>query len=126
MTAITDRVITINISGSRVDVLGNYLKIFLAKERLTEKQLEVTVELVSKYTEYVANGVKEPYASILLFSTETRKEVVKVLKISPAHLNNTFDALTKKNILAKEGRKYTINPELVPNKSLVFNFFIDD
>ncbi|HEC41829.1 MAG TPA: hypothetical protein ENI20_03265 [Bacteroides sp.] len=126
MAALKSDNIIINISGSQQNVISNYLRIYLANERLTHKQLEVTVELIAKYSEYVSNGVKEPYASILLFSTEARKEVVNNLKISPAHLNNTFDALTKKNILAKEGRKYTINPELVPNAKLVFNFSIDE
>jgi len=125
MIPIKEDNIVIKIKGTPSQVISNYLRIYLANERLTEKQLEVTSKLVSKYSEYVANGVTEPYASILLFSTETRKDVVTKLGISAAHLNNTFNALTKKNILAKTDGKYSINPSLVPNRSLTFQFMID-
>ena len=118
--------IAINITGTAKTVIADYLRVFLANERLTEKQLEVTTELVTIYGEYVSAGVVEPYASALLFSTDTRKDVVKALKISPAHLNNTFNALTKKGIMSKKGDKYVINPNLVPTESLTFHFKISD
>ena len=98
--------------------------VYLANERLTNKQLEVATALVTRYTEFVTNGV-EPYASILLFGTETRKDICDELKINPAHLNNTFDALEKKNILGKESGKYQMNPNIVPNNTLMFKFQIN-
>jgi len=120
----TDKVV-INIAGSSTHVISTFLRVFLANERLADKQLEVATVLVSKYTEYVVNGVKEPYASTILFSTETRKEVCKELNISAAHLNNTFDALMKKNILGKDEGKYQMNPNIVPSTSLIFRFKIN-
>lgn len=116
--------LVINISGTQQQVVTSYLRIYLTNQRLTEKQLEVATSLVSKYATYVADGVIEPYASTLLFSTETRKEIVNGLKISAAHLNNTFNALTKKNILSKDGGTYSINPQLLPKSSLTFKFKI--
>ena len=120
----TDKVV-INISGSDDHVISTFLRVFLANERLADKQLEVATALVSKYTEYTTNGVKEPYASTILFSTETRKEVCEKLQISAAHLNNTFDALMKKNILGKDRGKYQMNPNIVPTTSLTFRFKIN-
>lgn len=117
--------LVINITGSSVEVVSTFLKVFLAQERLTGKQLEIATALVSRYTEFVNNNVQEPYASILLFSTETRKEVCKELNIGAAHLNNTFDALMKKNILGKADGKYYMNPNIVPNSTLTFKFHID-
>lgn len=117
--------LVINITGSSVEVVSTFLKVFLAQERLTGKQLEIATSLVSRYTEFVNNNVQEPYASILLFSTETRKEVCKELNIGAAHLNNTFDALMKKNILGKADGKYYMNPNIVPNSTLTFKFHID-
>ena len=117
--------ITISIHGDTSHVVSNYLRIFLTTRRLTEKQLEVATALVAKYTEYVSNNVVEPYASSLLFSTDVRKEICAKLNISPAHLNNTFNALTKKDILAKESGKYFINPTLRPHNKLIFDFKID-
>ena len=117
--------LVISIEGSVTHVVSTFLKVFLANERLTGKQLEITTALVSKYTEFVTNGVSEPYASTLLFSTETRKEICAELKIGAAHLNNTFDALEKKNILGKDGKKYQMNPDIVPNSTLIFKFQIN-
>jgi hypothetical protein len=115
----------INIIGNADHVVSTFLRVFLANERLTGKQLEITTALVSKYSEFVNNGVSEPYASTLLFSTETRKDICKDLKIGAAHLNNTFDALMKKNILGKENGKYQMNPHIVPNSTLTFKFQIN-
>lgn len=114
----------ISIKGSVNHVITTFLRVFLANSRLTDKQLEVTTALVSRYTEYTFNGVKEPYASTILFSTEVRKDICTELKISPAHLNNTFNALTKKTILAKDGQRYLMNPNIVPTQTLVFEFSI--
>ena len=125
MNILKNEDLVISISGSATHVVSTFLKVFLAQERLTEKQLEVATALVSKYSEFVKNGVKEPYASALLFSTETRKEICKELEIGAAHLNNTFDALEKKNILEKENGKYQMNPHIVPNSTLTFKFQIN-
>lgn len=117
--------VVISIEGSEAHVISTFLRVFLANERLADKQLEVATALVSKYTEFVTNGVKEPYASTILFSTETRKEICKELSIGAAHLNNTFDALMKKNILGKDGGKYQMNPNIVPTTNLTFRFKIN-
>lgn len=112
----------IKIAGTFVEVTRMFLRVFLAKERLTEKQLDVTTALVTRYSEYISNGVAEPYASLILFSSDSRKAIVTELKISPAHLNNTFNSLTEKNILVKEKKVYAINPGLVPTEALTFKF----
>jgi len=124
--------ITLKNANTKVSIVGDirtvvniYLRVYLANERLTDKQLEVATELVLNYTEYVNNAVIEPYASTILFSTEVRKNICSHLKISPPHLNNTFNALTKKNILAREGSRYLMNPALVPTNSLTFNFSLN-
>lgn len=117
--------ININIKGNTPEVISAFLRVYLANQNLTERELEVTVQLVKHYAQYILDGVKEPYASTLLFSTDVRKEMQKALKISGAHLNNTFNALTKKNILAKED-SYIMNPDILPTKSITFNFKIID
>ena len=125
MVNLGKKTMQVTIQGSTRDVVSSFLRVFLANQRLTEKQLSVTTELVSRYAEYNSNGVKEPYASQLLFSTESRRDVCSKLGISPAHLNNTFNALTTKNIVAKESGKYVMNPEIIPTQKLIFNFKIN-
>jgi hypothetical protein len=121
-TIIKDISPVITFRDSATNITNMFLRIFLAKERLTEKQLDVTTALTTRYATYISDGVKEPYASKFLFSAETRKEICKELSISAPHLNNTFNALTKKNILDKQDKQYTINPAIVPASSLTFKF----
>jgi len=114
--------LAINITGSVEHVVRTYLTVYLASERLPDRQLDVLASLIKRYSIYIADKVKEPYASILLFDTNTRKDVAKELSLSAQHLNNTFDVLVKREILAKEDGKYMMNPDLVPNSTLTFNF----
>jgi hypothetical protein len=122
MNLFNDKESVIDLTLPQKEAITMFLCVFLAKERLPAKQLEITSLLVTKYAEYIHNGVKEPYASTLLFSTEVRKEIYEELKISAAQFNNAFKPLLEKGILALEDGKYFINPALVPSKRLVFNF----
>ena len=119
--------ISINVIGAQKEVVSKYLRVFLAMQKLTDKQLEVATSLVVRYSMYVLDGVSEPYASTILFSTEVRKEISTELSISSAHLNNTITQLIKKGVLGKEDgkKRYTMNPHLVPTSKLIFNFKID-
>ena len=117
---------TIHIEGGPKDLMRVFLQVFLARETLTKKQLDVTVEIALKYSEYINGGVKEPYASKLLFSSETRKELADLLGMSVVHLNNTFKALANKNVMMLEGKTYIFNPGIVLREYLKFNFTVTD
>ena len=114
----------INIKLPEKDAVENFLTVYLSKHKLPKGQLDIITELVAKYAKYIKDGVAEPYASALLFSTESRKEVHQALGISAAQLNNAFKPLIDKNILAKEDGKYFINPNILPSKTLTFNFYV--
>lgn len=116
----------VNVKGDIHTVVKKYLMLFLSSESLSEKQLNVTTHLVSKYTTYVQDGVKEPYCSQLLFDKITREEMTDLLGISKAHFNNTLSSLVKKGILAKSSRGLQMNPNLVPASSIKFSFTVDD
>lgn len=117
--------VTISIGGTESEVVATFLRVFLANSKLADKQLEVTTLLVTKYAAYINDGVKEPYASALLFSTDTRKELYKSIGLSSAHFTNTLRDLTKKNIIAKENGNYVMNPAIVPASSLTFKFSVN-
>jgi hypothetical protein len=125
MNLFKDEDTSIEIALPESDAVSMFLCVFLAKERLPKGQLDITTALVTKYAEYINNGVVEPYASTLLFSTETRKEMYEELKISAAQFNNAFKPLMLKGILAIEGDKYYLNPNILPSKKLIFNFKIN-
>lgn len=126
MSTIKPRSLTITVKGDVNKITSIFLQVFLAQYRLTDRQLDVTTALVKRYAKYIADGVIEPYASTLLFSTESRKEIVKELGISAAHLNNTFTPLCENNILAKGDTGYTINPDILPVDTLTFSFKADE
>lgn len=126
MVQLSNSEMIVKISGDATEVVKSFLMVYLSSFRLAENQLDVTTALVMRYANYVEKGVMEPYASTILFSTDTRKELATELGISPAHLNNTFISLTKKNILASEGKRYMMNPNIIPTKSLTFKFNIVD
>lgn len=116
----------INLRGTPKELMRIYLQVFLSQENLTKKQLDVTTELAHKYSEYIAGGVKEPYASSLLFSSETRKEIAVGMGMSVVHLNNTFKALGNKNVMVLDGGRYTFNPNIVLREFLTFKFIVDE
>ena len=121
-----DKTIRVNVTGNLDTVVRTFLQISLSSERLTTKQLDVTTALVKRYYQYVIDGVVEPYASTLLFSTQVRKEITEELGITSAHLNNTFNALTGCNVLAKDDKKYFLNPGILPVEELQFKFSIQN
>ena len=126
MSLFKDESTSINLVLPQKEAILRFLSIYLAKEKLPEGQLNIVGALVTKYAEYVKDGVVEPHASALLFSTETRKEIYTDLSISAAQLNNAFKPLINKGILAKENKKYFINPDILPSKTLTFNFKVKD
>jgi hypothetical protein len=87
--------------------------------------MKIAAALVLKYSEYINKGVVEPYASQLLFSTETRKEISDQIEMSQAHINNTLPALAEADVLLKEGKTYLINPQVVPVTTLIFKFKVN-
>jgi hypothetical protein len=123
MSVLIETPITINISGSHLEVTKTFLQVFLAGERLTKKELDVSASLVARYAKFLKDGVKEPYCSILLFSTDIRKEIATELNISSAHLQNTFSTLQNKNVIAED--QLILNPNIIPSARLIFSFGVN-
>jgi hypothetical protein len=123
MSVLIETPITINISGSHLEVTKTFLQVFLAGERLTKKELDVSASLVARYAKFLKDGVKEPYCSILLLSTDIRKEIATELNISSAHLQNTFSTLQNKNVIAED--QLILNPNIIPSARLIFSFGVN-
>jgi hypothetical protein len=123
MSVLIESPITITVNGDILKVTKIFLQVFLAGERLTKKELDVAASLVSRYAMFVKDGVKEPYLSILLFSTEVRKEMSEEIGISASHLQNTLSTLQGKNVIAED--KLELNPHIIPTEKLIFSFTIN-
>jgi hypothetical protein len=123
MSVLIKSPMTITVKGNVLEVTKIFLQVFLAGQRLTKKELDVAASLVSRYAMFVKDGVKEPYLSILLFSTDVRKEVSEESGISASHLQNTLSTLQGKNVIAKD--KLELNPSIIPTEELTFSFKVN-
>lgn len=88
-------------SSSILKAFKQYLHLLnpLTNKKMTPAEIDVLACLLFvdfKYREY-----PEEIRNSILFSKETRKKIIKYLKISPYSLNNVFSSLYKKEYLLK-------------------------
>ena len=88
---------------------------------LTEKELELAAELLLRLMKMTDDGIKDPYLSELLFNTKSMGEVKAKLGLTKQGFNNYKKALKDKKVILGE-KEYYINPKLIPEASLTFEF----
>lgn len=126
MIKLNKSAIKIKVNGTTRDIVRTFLEILLAKEKLTNKELDVTTELVIRYNQFLQDGVAAHYCSKLLFSTDIRKEMIEQLGISAAHFQNTLGTLQGKAVIAQDNNALVLNPILLPTEELTFTFKASD
>lgn len=100
-----------------------YLTLFNGSLKLTDKELQLLSLLLDKYMEFRLEGLKEPFLSKFVFSTETKREVQKQFGINSAYFQNIISNLVKKGVLHAEGSGlYTFVPSIIPRKEIGFKF----
>lgn len=105
-----------------------YLKTLNGHLALTNRELEVLVELCTIKAKYLDQKLTENELAKLVLGKAAREELRSKLNISPFNLNNIIKSLKDKQVLLANGRKYTINPRLfVPptDKEYSINFKIE-
>jgi hypothetical protein len=90
--------------------------------KLTEKEQDVLLALIESYQRFEADGLREPYISKMLFATDNRKKLLKVLGLTPQAFNNYFKGLKDKRAIFEEDDSYVLNPLLVPTVEIGFKF----
>ena len=104
-----------------------YLKTLNGTLGLTEKELELTAEIIKKYLRFMSQGLQEPFLSKFVFSTEERKSLCESLDgLSNQNLGNKFKQLVDKKVLAQDGNNYSLISRLIPSKEIIFKFIIED
>ena len=95
---------------------------------LTEKEKEFFGELLYRYMDMVDKGVKEPYISKLLFSTEVQKEIKEKLKLSKQGMTNYRQALKNKGVIryVNEWGTHSIPQVLIPKEEVTFKWEYDE
>ena len=104
-----------------------YLEVLNGTLSLTDKEIELTAAIVSKYIKYGKQGLREPFLSKFVFSTEERKSLCDSLDgLSSQNLGNKFKRLLEKHVLFNEENGYRLNPSLLPVPEIKFKFIVDD
>ena len=108
------------------DVLGfskAYLTLFNGSLKLTDRELDLLSLLLDKYMDFKEEGLKEPFLSKFVFSTETKREIQAESEINSAYFQNIIANLVKKGVLvAQGGGQYLFVPNIIPRKEISFRF----
>lgn len=100
-----------------------YLTLFNGSLKLTDKELDLLSLLLNKYIEFREQGLREPFLSKFVFSTETKRDVQKEFGINSAYFQNIVSNLVKKQVLISQGAGlYTFVPNIIPRKEIGFHF----
>lgn len=107
------------------DHIDKYLRVWNGLLKLTKKEFTVTKSLLELHKDITDSGVKEPYLSELLFSSNNLKKI----KIEHG-LNNSAWYMVKKSLVAKgvlesSDESLSINLKIIPQESITFKFIID-
>ena len=100
-----------------------YLTLFNGSLKLTDRELDLLSLLLDKYIEFKQEGLKEPFLSKFVFSTEIKREVQGTMGINSQYFQNIVSNLVKKGVLHAEGSGlYTFVPNIIPRKEIGFKF----
>jgi len=95
-----------------------WLTLFQGGVGYTHREKEVLSEFISAYLMLKSKGLIEPYLTKEVFGAEVRKTVRESLEISSFNLTNILAALKAKGCIFDD----KINPQLIPEKELIFEF----
>jgi len=104
-----------------------YLKVLNGTLKLTDKELELTAEIIKEYIKYGSQGLQEPFLSKFVFSTEGRKNICDNLNgLSTQNLGNKLQQLLDKGVLIKDEAGFSLSSRLLPDTEITFKFDIVD
>lgn len=107
------------------DFVLSYITLWNGTWKLTEKEIDVLVAFIKSYLRLKDDGLKEPYLSKLLFSTESKREIkLNLGKMTDQGLANYISSLKKKGILREISPDgiYVIDERVIPVKKITFEF----
>lgn len=98
---------------NKEDFYPVYLKTLNGQLALTNRELEVLVELCKLQAQYMNKEYSDEQLSKLVFSSSNRKSISTQLSISPYNFNNIIKTLKAKYvILPTDSKGYKINKSL--------------
>ena len=110
----------VKVSG---DPIIGYITLWNGTWKLTDMEISVLSELLKSYLKLKQEGLKEPYLSKFLFSTENKREIKnKIEDLSDQGFANYIASLKKKNIITEKNNNFIIDERVIPVKKLTFEF----
>lgn len=104
-----------------------YLQTFNGILGLTESELDLSAVIIGKYLEFGRDGLREPFLSKFVFSTDGRESIKKELdNISNQNLGNKLKQLVEKGVLTQDGRELRLENSLLPQPEVIFRFIVED
>lgn len=119
----------VQLRKNKEDWVASYLTIWQGFMGITERELEVLTLIALRYLELKESITNEDLIAELLLSTPTRASLRRSLSIngeplSGNGLQNYIASLQKKGALVPLAGKHTLNPRLIPQEHITFNFTI--
>lgn len=110
----------VKVSG---DPIIGYITLWNGTWKLTDMEISVLSEFLKSYLQLKKDGLKEPYLSKFLFSTENKREIKsKIESLSEQGLANYIASLKRKNIIIESKGNFIIDERVIPVKKLTFEF----
>lgn len=117
----------IKCTTSKKDLPIRFIKVLNGMYGLTESEIKLTAAIAEKYTVYKEQGLKEPFLSKFIFSTEERKKLCDTLDgLSSQNLGNKFKQLVDKKVLTQVEGNYSLADVLLPETEVTFKFILND
>jgi hypothetical protein len=124
----------VNLSGDTETWVTNYLTIWQGFLGLTERELELTTLIALRYLELQASVSSEALLAELLLSPTAKQQIRLALAtqtgegdavpMSANNLQNYLTSLREKGVLRPLGSKLTLEPRLIPQQTITFNFTV--
>lgn len=109
--------INLNLPDFR-QALTAYLGLIQRFHKLTEKEIEVAVELVNAYLIYLKRYQHPEAAAKLYMETESREKMIASLKCTDQVFRNYLNTLKKKGVLKSD---LTVSKALIPDITKIDN-----
>lgn len=119
----------VTLSGDRETWVTNYLTIWQGFLGLTERELVLATLIALRYLELQASVTDEALLAELLLSPTAKQHIRQAMAteqqaMSANNLQNYLASLRDKGVLRPLGGKLTLEPRLIPQRTITFNFTI--
>ncbi len=96
-----------------------WLTLFQSGSNLTDREKSILVEILVRREELSKSGISEPYLTKLLFDTDSKDIICKLLEISGFSYANALKSMKDKGVITEN---LSIQHTLIPEDRLEFNF----